>query len=344
MSTHAEATWMFREAAQAPEVVRTQLAANAAQVAGLAERLRRAPPRAVVTCARGSSDHAATFARYLIETRLGLLTSSAAPSVSSVYETAPDLGGTLLLAISQSGASPDLLAMVKRARQAGACIVALVNAERSPLGQLADELLPLHAGPERAVAATKSYLASLAAIVHLVTEWSSDAPLAAALKQSPQQLARAWQFDWQAAVARLTPVNNLYVVARGLGLGIAQEAALKLKETCGLHAEAVSAAELRHGPMALVGAGFPLLMFTQNDESRAGVAQLAEELGARGADVLLAGAHAPHTTELPTEGAHPVIEPLLFAQSFYRMANALALARGLNPDAPPHLRKVTETI
>ena len=344
MSAPTEATWMFREAAQAPEVVRAQLEANAAQVAGLAERLRRAPPRAVVTCARGSSDHAATFARYLIETRLGILTSSAAPSVSSVYETAPDLGGTLLLAISQSGASPDLLAMVKRARQAGACIVALVNAERSPLAQLADELLPLHAGPERAVAATKSYLASLAAIVHLVAEWSSDAPLAAALKHSPQQLARAWQFDWNAAVARLTPVNNLYVVARGLGLGIAQEAALKLKETCGLHAEAVSAAELRHGPMALVGAGFPLLMFTQNDESRVGVAQLAEELGARGADVLLAGAHAAHTTELPTEGAHPVIEPLLFAQSFYRMATALALARGLNPDAPPHLRKVTETI
>jgi len=96
--------------------------------------------------------------------------------------------------------------------------------------------------------------------------------------------------------------------------------------------------------MALVGKGFPLLMFTQNDESRAGVTQLAEELGARGADVLLAGAHALHTTELPTEGAHPVIEPLLFAQSFYRMATALALARGLNPDAPPHLRKVTETI
>ena len=344
MSAPTEATWMFREAAQAPEVVRAQLEANAAQVAGLAERLRRAPPRAVVTCARGSSDHAATFARYLIETRLGILTSSAAPSVSSVYETAPDLGGTLLLAISQSGASPDLLAMVKRARQAGACIVALVNAERSPLAQLADELLPLHAGPERAVAATKSYLASLAAIVHLVAEWSSDAPLAAALKHSPQQLARAWQFDWNAAVARLTPVNNLYVVARGLGLGIAQEAALKLKETCGLHAEAVSAAELRHGPMALVGAGFPLLMFTQNDESRVGVAQLAEELGARGADVLLAGAHALHTTELPTEAAHPVIEPLLSAQSFYRMANALALARGLNPDAPPHLRKVTETM
>ena len=335
---------MFQEAAQAAAVVRTQLAANAAQVAQLAERLRRTPPRAVVTLARGSSDHAATFARYLIETRLGLLTASAAPSVSSVYDAAPALAGTLMLTISQSGASPDLLAVVSRARAAGAHIVGLVNAPDSPLAQLADELLPLHAGAEQSVAATKSYIGSLAATAQLVAAWAGDAALAAALQQAPEQLTRAWQHDWSAAVTRLTSVNNLYVVARGLGLGVAQEAALKLKETCGLHAEAVSAAELRHGPMALVRAGFPLLMFTQNDESRAGVTQLAAELAAQGADVLLAGAQVAGATELPTEGAHPVIEPLLFAQSFYRMANALSLARGHDPDAPPHLRKVTETL
>jgi glucosamine--fructose-6-phosphate aminotransferase (isomerizing) len=298
----------------------------------------------VITCARGSSDHAATFARYLIETRLGLLTSSAAPSVSSVYEAATDLAGTLLLTISQSGASPDLLAVVSRARAAGALIVAMVNAERSPLAQLADELLPLHAGLERAVAATKSYIASLAAIVQLVAAWSGDQSLAAALEQAPQLLMRAWQLDWSAAVTRLTTASNLYVIGRGLGLGVAQEAALKLKETCGLHAEAVSSAELRHGPMAIVRAGFPLLVFSQNDESRAGVMQLATDLAASGADVLLAGARLAHTTELPTEGAHPVIEPLLLAQSFYRMANALASARGHDPDAPPNLSKVTETL
>jgi glucosamine--fructose-6-phosphate aminotransferase (isomerizing) len=335
---------MFREAAQAPDVVRAQLEANAAPVAQLAGQLRDAPPRAVVTCARGSSDHAATFARYLLETRLGLLTSSAAPSVSSVYEAETDLEGTLMLTISQSGASPDLLAVVRRAREAGARIVALVNAESSPLAQLADHLLPLHAGAERAVAATKSYIASLAAIVQLVGAWSGDKTLSEALQQAPQRLARAWQLDWSPAVTRLTTASNLYVIGRGLGLGIAQEAALKLKETCGLHAEAVSAAELRHGPMALVRAGFPLLVFSQNDESRAGVRQLAAELSAQGADVLLAGAHVARTIELPTEGAHPVIEPLLFAQSFYRMANALSLERGLNPDAPPNLRKVTETL
>ena len=344
MSTRAESTIMFREAAQAPEAVRAQLAANAAQITRLAERLRATPPRAVVTCARGSSDHAATFARYLIETHLGLLTSSAAPSVSSVYATATDLAGTLMLTISQSGASPDLLAVVGQARKAGAHIVALVNADESPLAQLADELLPLHAGPERSVAATKSFLASLAAVVQLVAAWSNDRALAAALESAPQLLTRAWQLDWNALVTRLTAANNLYVIGRGLGLGVAQEAALKLKETSGLHAEAVSAAELRHGPMALVRTGFPLLVFSQNDESRPGIVQLAAELSAQGADVLLAGTHLAHTTELPTEAAHPVIEPLLFAQSFYRAANALALARGHDPDAPPHLRKVTETL
>ena len=344
MSTRAENTIMFREAAQAPQAVRAQLAVNAAQVARLAERLRATPPRAVVTCARGSSDHAATFARYLIETHLGLLTSSAAPSVSSVYATATDLAGTLMLTISQSGASPDLLAVVGQARKAGAHIVALVNAEESPLAQLADELLPLHAGPERSVAATKSFLASLAAVVQLVAAWSNDRELAAALDGAPQLLTRAWQLDWSAVVTRLTAANNLYVIGRGLGLGVAQEAALKLKETSALHAEAVSAAELRHGPMALVRTGFPLLVFSQNDESRPGIVQLAAELSAQGADVLLAGTHLAHTTELPTEAAHPVIEPLLFAQSFYRAANVLSLARGHDPDAPPHLRKVTETL
>jgi glucosamine--fructose-6-phosphate aminotransferase (isomerizing) len=335
---------MYREAAQAPAAVREQLQANAARVARLAARLRQTPPRAVVTCARGSSDHAATFARYLIETRLGLLTSSAAPSVSSIYDARPDLAGTVMLAISQSGASPDLLSAVSSARAAGAHIVALVNAQDSPLAQLADELIPLGAGLERSVAATKSYIGSLAAIVHLVASWSRDVQLAAALQQAPELLERAWQLDWSAAVTHLTPANNLYVIGRGLGLGVAQEAALKLKETCGLHAEAVSAAELRHGPMALVRAGFPLLIFTQNDESRSGVTQLAAELAAQGADVLLAGADAARATILPTEGAHPVIEPLLFAQSFYRMANALSLARGHDPDRPPHLHKVTETL
>ena len=335
---------MFREAAQAPQVVRTQLQANAARIDNLARRLRHARPRAVVTCARGSSDHAATFARYLIETRLGILTSSAAPSVSSVYAATPDLSGAVMLAISQSGASPDLLASVRSARDAGAQIVALVNAESSPLAQLADDIVPLSAGPERSVAATKSFIASLSAVVQLVASWAGDDELSAALARAPVLLEHAWEQDWSAALAPLRAANNLYVIGRGLGLAVAQEAALKLKETCALHAEAISAAELRHGPMALVRPGFPLLLFAQDDETRGGIEQLAADLARESAAVFIAGSAVTGATELPTQASHPVIEPLLFAQSFYRLANALSLARGGDPDRPPHLHKVTETV
>ena len=344
MSTAAESTRMFREAAEAPAVVRAQLESNLARVARLGERLRQSRPRVVVTCARGSSDHAATFARYLIETRLGILTSSAAPSVSSVYDASPRMDGAVVLAISQSGASPDLLAAVNNARGAGARIIGLVNAQSSPLAQLADDLIPLGAGVERSVAATKTYIASLAAVVQLVAHWSEDASLMAALQSLPAALERAWQLDWSAPIAPLVPAQSLYVIGRGLGLAVAQEAALKFKETCGLHAEAISAAELRHGPMALVRPGFPLLVFAQDDETHAGTARLALELTAQAAQVFVVGADVPAATVLPSERAHPVTEPLLFIQSFYRLANALSLARGGDPDRPRHLNKVTETV
>ena len=335
---------MHCEAGQAPEVLRLQLAANTERLERLGERLRLFAPRAVVTCARGSSDHAATFAKYLIETRLNILTSSAAPSVTSVYEATPDLAGTVFIAISQSGASPDLLATVRAARNAGALVIALVNAESSPLAQMADFTVPLCAGFERSVAATKSYIASLSAIIQLVGNWARDTQLLQALANAPALLERAWSLDWSAAIARLTTATDLYVIGRGLGLGVAQEAALKFKETCGLHAEAVSSAEVRHGPMALIGSGFPVLIFAQHDETHTGVAALAAELATRQADVMFAGAEVARTVTLPTETAHPVLEPMLMVQSFYRMVNALALARGRNPDQPPYLQKVTETV
>ena len=350
---------MFAEASQAAEVVRRQLAANRALMAGLGSRLRAMQPRAVVTIGRGSSDHAATFAQYLIETRLSVLTSSAAPSISSLYNATPDMEGVACLAISQSGKSPDLLGAIEGAKTAGAFVIALVNDETSPVAKLADAVVPLGAGPELSVAATKSYLASLSAIVQLVAAWTEDADLEAALVALPDQMARAWDCDWTAGVDLLTNAANLYVVGRGLGFAVAQEAALKFKETCGLHAEAFSAAEVRHGPMALVGTGFPVLAFAQNDQSRVGVDELVAEFVNRGADVLLAGGEAaapnspgagglgasrPGFRRLATLDAHPVIEPILYVQSFYRMVNDLALARGFDPDRPPHLNKVTETV
>ena len=332
---------MLAEAEAAHEAVRTQLAR--APFASLGARLRELKPRAVVTCARGSSDHAATFAKYLIETRVGVLTASAAPSVSSIYEAAPAPEGTLFLVISQSGASPDLVAATEAAKRAGAFVLAIVNDTASPCARTAHEVLPLHAGPERSVAATKTFIASLSAIVGLVAHWADDRALIAALEQTPEQLKRAWGCDWAAALP-LARAPNLYVVARGLGLGVAGEAALKLKETCGIHAEAFSAAELRHGPLALVKPGFHALAFAQSDEAGAGVAQSAADMAARGANVFIAGSEAKGATTLPTLPAHPAIEPMLFIQSFYRLALDLARARGADPDRPPHLDKITETL
>ncbi|HZO21888.1 MAG TPA: SIS domain-containing protein [Steroidobacteraceae bacterium] len=343
-TSRPESTSLFREAAQAAAIVRQQFAANESLMGELGARLRGLGPKAVVTCARGSSDHAATFAKYLIETRLGLVTASAAPSVSSLYEAQPQLRDMLLLAISQSGASPDLLAAVDSARAAGSLIVALVNAESSPLARAADIAIPLRAGEERSVAATKSYIASIAAVIHLVAAWAQDGRLLEQLRRAAESLERAWERDWSSALSRLQGADHLFVVGRGLGLGIAQEAALKLKETCGIHAEALSAAELRHGPIALVKPGFPVLIFAQSDETHASVESLAAEIASRGAEVVIAGARAPQALVLPSEEAPAAIQPMLLIQSFYRLVNSLALARGYDPDRPPHLRKITETV
>jgi glucosamine--fructose-6-phosphate aminotransferase (isomerizing) len=338
-----ETTHMFREAADAAAAIRRQFECNHARVLELGHTLRSLAPRAVVTCARGSSDHAATFAKYLIETRLGVLTSSASPSVSSVYGVKQDLRECLFLAISQSGRSPDLVAAAGAAKTAGATVVALVNSDDTPLAGVADYLLPLCAGPEQSVAATKSYLASLAGIVHLVAAWTDDSILLDALKSAPEGLARAWQLDWRAAMPTMRDTRHLYVIGRGVGLGVAQEAALKCKETCGLHAEAFSGAEVRHGPQALLQANFPALLFAQDDETRLDLEALAGDLIARDVKVMIAGSPVAGAIVLPTLPAHPVIQPLLLAQSFYRLANALAVSRGFDPDRPPHLRKVTET-
>jgi glucosamine--fructose-6-phosphate aminotransferase (isomerizing) len=335
---------MFREAVQAPAAVARQLASNRETVRDVVRHLKASPPRAVVTVARGSSDNAATYAKYLIETRLGILTASAAPSVSSVYDRRTGMQGVLVLAISQSGKSPDLLAALDHARKAGAFIVGLVNAPGSPLESMADAVLPLCAGPELSVAATKSYVASLAALANLVARWSDDGDLIGQVDRLPQQLEQAWACDWSPALDVLASARDLYVIGRGIGFGVAQEAALKLKETCGLHAEAFSAAEVLHGPMALVQEGFPVLAFSQDDQSRESIRTMTKRFGENRARMLLAGFDAPGAITLPTIAAPAVLEPILMIQSFYRMAEALSRLRGFDPDAPPHLKKITETV
>ena len=348
-ATDFRQTHMFREAASASAAVRAQLSEDAAAIASIGAAIRALKPRVVVTCARGSSDHAATYAKYLIETRTGVLTASAAPSISSVYGVSQDLRGCLFVAISQSGRSPDLLASVAAARSAGARILALCNSPDAPLNAAADWVIGLRAGTETSVAATKSYLATLAALVRLVASWTGNATLQESLESLPILLERSWELDWSTALPVLAAPEHLYVVGRGLGLGPAQEVALKCKETCGLHAEAFSSAEVRHGPYALLGSGFPALLLAQNDATRPGIEVLADELARRGVPLLIAGARSDAAITsaaivLPTIETTAELAPILLVQSAYRLIATLALRRGFDPDRPAHLRKITETM
>jgi glucosamine--fructose-6-phosphate aminotransferase (isomerizing) len=342
----AHESLMRAEALEAPEVVARMLAANAGRCADLAHRLKASPPPFAVTCARGSSDNAGTYAKYLLEIELGLVTASVGPSVSSVFGVAPRMQGALFITISQSGRSPDLLSLTDTARAAGALTVALVNDTDSPLAAKAEVVLPLLAGPERSVAATKSYIASLASILQIVAHWSGDGALHAAVDRLPEELAAAARFDWSAAEPVLEGVRNLFVIGRGPGFGIAQEAALKFKEICGMHAEALSAAELMHGPLALPGQDFPVMAFVQPDKSEGGTLKILRGLAGRGVPVIAAGAgdQATGAIALPSlPEPNSFSAPILLIQSFYLLAEKLAWARGRDPDRPPHLKKVTET-
>lgn len=339
-------TNMLREAQEAPEVVARLIASNAPLCRELGQRLRAFPPSFAVTCARGSSDNAATFVKYLLEIHSGLVTASVGPSVTSVYEARPRMRDALFLAVSQSGRSPDILNLAQAGRDDGALTVALVNDTCSPLASICEFVLPLHAAHEKSVAATKSFIAALASGFQLVAHWSQDQGLLDALDALPEVLARASATDWSAALPVLAQADSLFVVGRGVGFAVAQEAALKLKETCGIHAEAMSAAELMHGPWTLAGDRFPILVLSQRDETLSGVADLVTKLREQGVPVIVAGAAADEASlALPSvEDVHPYLAPIALIQSFYPLVNAIALARGRNPDNPPRLRKVTETL
>lgn len=339
----ARETLMQREAAESAACVARQLARNEEAVRRLADALRVGPPSFVMTCARGSSESAACFAKYVIETELGVVVAAAAPSVQSVYGAQLAMAGALVLIVSQSARSPDLLRVAEGARDAGAMVVALVNSEGTALHELAHHIVPLHAGLEQSVTATKSYICSVTALLHIVAEWKADGRMKAALADLPGLLRHAWDLDWSAPVEHLRGASSMFVVGRGPGYAMAREAALKLKESCAIQAEALSAAELRHGPISLIRDGFPVLCISQNDASRDEMALLAGQLRGRGAMVLEAGGVSPPA--MPMVASHyPPCTAIAFIQSFYRMANSLALLRGFDPDRPYGLVKVTETL
>lgn len=340
-------TRMLEEAREAPSAVARQLAADRAVYADFGAHLRGQGNPSMLTVARGSSDHAAHFVAYLIMARLGRLVTSLPMSLITLYQSRVHAEGLVSLAFSQSGQSPDLVAPTRFFREHGGITAAFVNDANSPLAQSAQWVFPLHAGAENSVAATKSFIAQMVAGARMVAAWQQDPALIRALDALPADLARAADQDWSAAVPVLQHADKLLVIGRGTGLAVAMEAALKLKETCAMQAEAFSGAEVQHGPMALVDEGYPLLIFAPRGPAQAGLLKLAQDMKARGAKVLLA---APVGTPGVPDSVLPLVttgeedlDPIAAIQSFYPMVEALSRARGFDPDKPRHLAKVTRT-
>ena len=335
---------MLLEAREAPAAVAHQLAQDQAAYRDFGALLRQQPPSSLLTVARGSSDHAAHYAAYLIMARMGRLVTSLPMSLVTLYQSRIACQGLATFAFSQSGQSPDLVEPTRYFRAGGATTAAFVNDAHSPLARASQWVFPLHAGSESSVAATKSFIAQMVAGARLLAAWQDDAALQAAIAALPEALARAAQADWSAAVPDLKDADRLLVIGRGLGLPVALEAALKFKETCGMQAEAFSGAEVQHGPMALIDEGYPLLVFAPRGPAQAGLLALADAMRARGGHVLVAApAGTPGSSLAIVETGSEDLDAISMVQSFYPLVEALSRARGLDPDRPRHLNKVTRT-
>ena len=338
---------MQREAHEAPAAVARLLAGDRERVAALGAALRETPPHALLTLARGSSDHAAHYAAYLVMARLGRLVTSLPMSLVTLYRARIECEGLVALAFSQSGASPDLVEPTREFTERGAQTIAFVNDAASPLAAAARWVFALRAGPEASVAATKSCIAQMTAGARFVAAWQGDAAFGAALDALPGALDGALALGprWaDVSLPLLAPAERLLVVGRGTGLALAMEAALKLKEVCGLQAEALSGAELHHGPLALIEPGYPVLLFAPRGPAQAGLLALAADLRGRGAQVLVAAPTEHAQAQLPLAPTAEVdLDPIAALASCYSMIEALARARGRDPDRPPHLTKVTRT-
>jgi glucosamine--fructose-6-phosphate aminotransferase (isomerizing) len=331
------------ESREAPGIVRRQEAALAGPVKALVKRLKAKPPQLAVTCARGSSAHAAIFAKHSIERHLRIPVADAAPSIVTVYRRPLKLKGQLHLTISQSGRSDDLIEQTRAAKKAGALTVGLINDVESPLAGICDVVLPLGAGEERSVAATKTFIATLSAILRLSAAWGGNSSLKRALASLPESLERASELDWSASFAALSSATNMMTIGRGPTLGIAAEAALKLKETCLLHAEAFSSSEFLHGPVSLVTKNFPILMFMPSDDAAAALRKLEADLRRKGAAVFATDGNASMGRLPAATSGHPEIDAVCLIQTFYAMLARLARLRGGDADNPRHLTKVTRT-
>jgi glutamine---fructose-6-phosphate transaminase (isomerizing) len=345
-------TRMGREIGQIPAAVQRVLD-EPEQLSEVAAAIGRASPSWIMIAGRGTSDHAAVYAQYLFETHLGLPTGLVKPSVTTVYGASLDWRGGLVLAISQSGQSPDVVAVVEAARRNGALTVAISNEPGSPLAAAAELTLRIHAGRELAVPATKTYVTELAVVAALANAIRPSHVLAGGLAALPDALretiarAREWLAGPGAtAVEEFAAADRALLVSRGFNLATALELALKLKETCGLFAEAYSTADFMHGPLVLAHADVPTLAIRPDGLMGADVdATLAAVAGRGGRTTVFGGSETTERLEalsLP-HSLPEALTPLLFVVPGQLLVEAVATERGVNPDAPDGLGKVTLT-
>ena len=330
---------MAAEVAEIPEVIERQIREGFDDYLALGKMWAKAPPLFFATCARGTSDQAALYFKYLTEIGTGIPVASLGPSLGSLFDAELRMKGAALLAISQSGASPDLVALTRKAAAGGAETVALLNTLDSPLGRAAGKVLPLSAGPERAVAATKSFVASLFALAAVHAGQAADSALKNELLALPDVL-RSQRNGPKPDFLPLSKARRLFCLGRGLGLAIAGEASLKFKETCLLAAEGASSAEFRHGPLALADKDTAALVFLLDDATRQGTEALIETLHQRGTSVIVLGTGSGNRS---SDLRHPATQAIAAIAVFYEAVHTLALDLGLDPDVPPNLVKATLT-
>lgn len=338
-------TQMRREILEIPDAVERLLTNQARDVQRAAAALRDLDPSFLISVARGSSDHAASYLKYVSELLTGTPIASVGPSVSSIYKRPLKLKGAACLSVSQSGKSPDIVEMTRMASANGAISIAMTNDLSSPLAERSDHALFLDAGPELSVAATKTFVNSVVIGAWVLAEWAEDDTLRAAIQALPEQLHQAVRLDWSEACEALDNRSSLLCLGRGPSFAISNEAALKFKETCQLHAESYSSAEVLHGPVSIVDAGFPILALAAGDQAEGALVSVADEIAAKGAKVFATTSRAQTATPLPVVRTnHPLTDPIALIASFYAMVETVAASRGINPDAPRHLKKVTETV
>ena len=339
---------MHKEILATPHLLSNQLTSNVEHWQTFIRRCQEYAPTTVMTLARGSSNHAAIFAKYLIETELGLPTAAFAPSVISIYHRPIKLERVLVLAISQSGQSPDLIEVMSYARKSGALTLTLTNDTMSPLASMSEFVIPLHAGPEQAVAATKSFLLSLGALIQGISLLKPESNLALPLAQLPELMDQVLKLPVHAHF-KYFEAQNAFILGRGFGLSIAKELALKFKEVTQIHAEAFSAAELLHGPFSLLQKQIPVLALSQNDTSLPTLLSTLMKIKNTGNEPLILASEDtkdcfrdfPKLILFPT--THPMLTPLLACAFFYLLIENLAIHKGLNSDHPPLIQKITKT-